>query len=119
MYFTTKPLCALASFGLFCMVLTPMTAALVTVALTYAVILHQKKALIQKPAAPGPSPWPVLGSLHLMDGYRVISKSTLKQQSFSKMLLSLDTLCCFHEFSQALWKCFFHEVRIILVCCCQ
>ena len=27
------------------------------------------------PQAPGPKPWPILGSLHLMDGFRVSAKS--------------------------------------------
>ena len=51
-----------------------LTAALAALGLTYGLVYYQKsleKQRQREPGAPGPKPWPILGSLHLMDGYQV------------------------------------------------
>ena len=48
-----------------------ITAALVAVIVAFVVVWYLQTNQDQSPGAPGPKPWPVLGSLHLMDGYRV------------------------------------------------
>ena len=57
------------AFSLIRTQLALLTAIVVALATTYGaiVILHSSP----RPGAPGPSPFPILGSLHLMNGYRV------------------------------------------------
>ena len=69
------------TLGSFYLALGPLTSVLAAIALSYCVALQQKLALTKKPEAPGPQPWPLLGSLHLMDGFRVkIEKSLIECQ---------------------------------------
>lgn len=60
----------LATMAVFYSLVTPLVAALASLLITFALRIYLKNAA-QMPTAPGPKPWPILGSLHLMDGYRV------------------------------------------------
>ena len=57
------------AFGVIRTQLALLTAIVVALATAYGaiMILHSSP----RPGAPGPSPFPILGSLHLMNGYRV------------------------------------------------
>ena len=57
------------AFSLIRTQLALLTAIVVALATAYGaiMILHSNP----RPGAPGPSPFPILGSLHLMHGYRV------------------------------------------------
>ena len=66
-----------------------ITAALVAVIVAFVVVWYLQTNQDQSPGAPGPKPWPVLGSLHLMDGYRVSHISTYKRPGSD--IKSIDT----------------------------
>ncbi len=54
--------------------LTTLTAAFPALAIVSALNSGSRiyrRMACQVPGAPGPNPWPVLGSLHLLDGYKV------------------------------------------------
>ena len=51
--------------------LSVITAALSAITLAYGMVLFLQSDEYKRPTAPGPRPWPILGSLHLMNGYRV------------------------------------------------
>ena len=58
-----------------CTSLNGLTSALAALGLTYGLVYYQQsleKGRQREPGAPGPKPWPILGSLHLMDGYQVV-----------------------------------------------
>ena len=63
------------TMGILCTSLNGLTSALAALGLTYGLVYYQQsleKQRQREPGAPGPKPWPILGSLHLMDGYQVI-----------------------------------------------
>lgn len=47
------------------------TALLVAPLVAYGMATYSRNCRQKIPTAPGPSPFPILGSLHLMDGYKV------------------------------------------------
>ena len=55
--------------GLYAIGVATLTVALSVI--TFSIAVMWVREAEKKPEAPGPSPWPVLGSLHLMDGFRV------------------------------------------------
>ena len=57
------------AFGVIRTQLALLTAIVVALATAYGAIMILHSSL--RPGAPGPSPFPILGSLHLMHGYRV------------------------------------------------
>ena len=63
-----------SGLGLYTWGLMSFTNTLVTLAIVFTFKLMAKSG--GKPDAPGPNPWPVLGSLHLMDGFRVRPTAT-------------------------------------------
>ena len=73
--FSNQMVLAFASFtSAFLIIQTQLpyfTAALVATVFSYGVIFFIKSENLKKPGAPGPNPWPILGSLPLMHGFRV------------------------------------------------
>lgn len=62
------------TMGILCTSLNGLTSALAALGLTYGLVYYQQsleKQRQREPGAPGPKPWPILGSLHLMDGYQI------------------------------------------------
>ena len=59
------------AMGILCTRLNGLTSALGALGLAYSWVYYQKQTKSNEPGAPGPKPWPILGSLHLMDGYQV------------------------------------------------
>ena len=69
---TNKVVFAVLAFGVMkAQFLGTLSATLVVLLFVYAAILNFQSYGNTKPGAPGPNPFPIIGSLHLMHGYRV------------------------------------------------
>ena len=82
------------AMGVLCTRLNSLTSALGALGLAYTLVYYQKQTKTKEPGAPGPKPWPILGSLHLMDGYQVRSLILVTRiRVFVNLILSF---CRFH-----------------------